>query len=95
MADEKKPKRAAAMVMKCAECCGNWTDGRVDCGITGCSLYPWMPFKSKEPDLTWMDFNPKRVGKITWEESKRDISDEQRERMSKMAKERFGKKEKK
>jgi len=30
---------------KCYDCMGYYTDGKKDCGIKTCPLYPWMAFK--------------------------------------------------
>jgi hypothetical protein len=67
------------MRAKCHDCCGGYIDGREDCGSTACPLYPWMPYAANPPDLAWMEFNPKRVGNVTWEESGREMTDEDRE----------------
>jgi hypothetical protein len=40
--------RADAVVAKCAECCGGYQDGKVDCGVSLCPLYPWMPYRKAE-----------------------------------------------
>jgi len=91
----EKPTRALAMRAKCHDCCGGYIDGREDCGSTACPLYPWMPYASNPPDLTWMDYNPKRVGKVTWEDSGKEMSDEEREAAAKrlaVARTRFKKK---
>ena len=40
--------RGQAMRAKCAECCGGYKDGKVDCGVTLCPLYPFMPYRKKE-----------------------------------------------
>lgn len=37
--------RSAAMEAKCAECCGGYADGRNDCRVTTCPMYPWMPYR--------------------------------------------------
>jgi len=29
---------------KCAECMGSFEDGACDCEVTGCPLYPYMPY---------------------------------------------------
>ena len=34
-----------AVLAKCAECNCGYIDGRYDCEIPGCSLYPFMPYK--------------------------------------------------
>ncbi len=31
---------------KCYECMGYYADGKRDCQIPDCPLYPWMPFKA-------------------------------------------------
>ena len=33
-----------AILAKCAECMAMYADGKADCGIPECSLYPWMPY---------------------------------------------------
>lgn len=33
-----------AVKAKCFDCCGYYEDGKVDCGVADCPLYPWMPF---------------------------------------------------
>lgn len=33
-----------AIAAKCSDCMCDYTDGRVDCGIKLCPLYPWMPY---------------------------------------------------
>jgi hypothetical protein len=35
---------ALAIKAKCCECSGLYMDGRVDCGICTCPLYPHMPY---------------------------------------------------
>lgn len=32
----------------CCACCGYYADGRKDCHITECPLYPWMPYKTEK-----------------------------------------------
>lgn len=91
----EKPTRALAILAKCHECMGGYVDGRDDCGATGCPLYPWMKYAACPPDLTWLDFNPKRVGRVRWEDSGKEMSDEDREAASKrlaLARTRFKKK---
>lgn len=34
-----------AVKAKCYDCMGWYSDGRQDCKITKCPLYPWMPYK--------------------------------------------------
>ena len=75
----EKPTRALAMMAKCHECMGGYVDARDDCEVTSCPLYPWMKYAACPPDLTWMDYNPKRIGKVRWEDSGREMSEEDRE----------------
>lgn len=68
----KKPNRSQAMLSMCSQCMGYYADGKVDCGCVSCPHYMWMPYRKQEPDLSWMNYNPKAKGKVTWEESKRN-----------------------
>jgi hypothetical protein len=70
--------RSAAMKWKCHECMGGYTDGREDCGVKVCALYPWMPYRKEEPDLTWTKYNPSRVGEVEKDSSGYKMSEEQR-----------------
>lgn len=38
-----------AINAKCFECMNGFVDGRNDCGIADCPLYPWMPFNPQKP----------------------------------------------
>jgi len=38
--------RKEVMLAKCYECCNGYADGKVDCGIESCPLYPYMPFSA-------------------------------------------------
>lgn len=68
------------MRAKCHDCMGGYLDGgRDDCGVTTCPLYSWMPYAANPPDLKWLDYNPKRKGNVTWEDSGREMTDEERE----------------
>lgn len=33
-----------AIISKCYDCMGWYSDGKVDCGMDQCSLYPFMPY---------------------------------------------------
>ena len=39
-----------AILAKCYDCMGYFTDGKEDCGIPECSLYPFMAYRPKEKD---------------------------------------------
>lgn len=34
----------AAVKAKCFDCCAYFEDGREDCGVEDCPLYPWMAY---------------------------------------------------
>lgn len=84
---ECKVTRTAAILAFCHQCLGYYQDSKDDCANTSCPLYPYFPYRKLTPDLTWTKYNPKRSGKVTWEDSKREIDDDTRaalvERMGK------------
>jgi hypothetical protein len=41
----KKLTQRQAILAKCYECMGGYVDGKRDCKINGCPLYPLMPYK--------------------------------------------------
>lgn len=75
---DEKPTRSEAIKSKCHECCGYYEDGKDDCENTRCSLYPYMPYRKKEPNLDWIKYNPSIKGKVLKSESGREFTDEQR-----------------
>lgn len=79
MADNKKPTRKEVQETHCWLCSGHYMDGRVDCENRVCPSYTYMPYRKLEPDLKWFKYNPKRKGRVTWEESAKSMTDEQRE----------------
>ena len=40
-----------AIQAKCAECCCDYADGRVDCGVQSCPLHNRMPYRDQEDGL--------------------------------------------
>jgi hypothetical protein len=78
-----KPTLKNAVLAQCHMCLGYYRDGKVDCENTKCSLYSWMPYRKKEPDLSWIKFHPKRSGLISLEDI--EISDKLRERGKRLA----------
>ena len=40
----KKLTLKQAVLAKCADCMGKYADGKLDCEIPECSLYPFMPY---------------------------------------------------
>lgn len=39
-----------AIIAKCFECCGGYVDGRADCNVTSCPLYPMMPYRTSSKE---------------------------------------------
>jgi hypothetical protein len=76
------PSRAEALLHKCHDCQGEYFDGKDDCQNPKCPLYSWMPYAEMTPDLTWQTYNPKMKGRVLKEDSKRDLTDEQRAQLS-------------
>jgi hypothetical protein len=37
-----------SILAKCAECCAGYHDGRMDCKMPDCPLYPFMPYGTKK-----------------------------------------------
>ena len=80
MTKHKKPTLKKAVLAFCHMCMGYWHDGVMNCENYVCQLYSWQIRADKaKAKLEWMKYNPKRRGKVTWEECERDISDEERE----------------
>lgn len=77
-----RPTKNECILAHCHECMGFYSDGKIDCKNPKCKFYVYMPYRNKnsEPDYEWRQYNPKRIGLITFEESKRfnDLTDEQR-----------------
>lgn len=46
----KHLSRADAMAAFCADCMGNYLDGRMDCKNKRCPLYEYMPFRKLTVD---------------------------------------------
>jgi hypothetical protein len=78
MKKPEKQTRTLAMLAKCHDCMGEYSDGIIDCKNPTCPLYTWMPRKKTDPDLEWLNYNPKMKGKVLWEDCGRELTDEQR-----------------
>lgn len=46
----KRLTQRQAILAKCYDCLGGYIDGKFDCKMPHCSLYPFMPYKGKEAD---------------------------------------------
>jgi|WetSurMetagenome_2_1015567.scaffolds.fasta_scaffold23149_2 hypothetical protein len=71
----ERPSLKQAVLHKCHRCCGFYSDGRKDCEITECPLYFFMPYREKEPDMSWQQYSPKGTGL----RPPKQMTDEQRE----------------
>jgi len=76
MAKPEKETRSLAMAAYCHQCLGYYQDGKHDCEAARCPLYKWMPYRKLEPDTTWLKYNPRSKGLVTWEDSERELSAE-------------------
>lgn len=74
----KRPTRKDAILTQCWHCMGYYQDGRVDCENVRCPLYEYMPYRKLEPTNELFAYSPRRVGMVTHEECKREMSDEQK-----------------
>lgn len=71
-----------ALELQCHECMGHYSDGKVDCECTSCSLYKWMPYRKLEPNYSRFDYSPRRTGKVLLEDCAVILTDEQRQAAS-------------
>ena len=59
----KQLSKSEAISAKCCECSAEYADGLNDCGVTGCPLYSFMPYKEsklvQEPN-----YSEKEIGAI-------------------------------
>ena len=56
LAGDKLTQRQMILA-KCYDCMGCYADGKVDCGIPECPLYPIMPYKNTP-------FDSRNAGKV-------------------------------
>lgn len=55
----------AAIIAKCCDCMGYYVDGRMDCKMPDCSLYPFMPYRENKGEKTGTRrLSPERVKKL-------------------------------
>ena len=64
---ERLTLRRAVLAM-CAECCGRYADGALDCLIPECPLYPWMPYQKSVS-------KPCRITKYKTTEQRKELAD--------------------
>ena len=94
MTTKPKVTMKRAIELQCHECVGYYEDGKIDCENVRCTLYSWMPYRKKKPDLDKFLYSPRSVGKVLLAEkskSRKPMTEAQkqvaRERMIKMRKE--------
>ena len=46
----KKPSMIKAIKKHCAKCCGMYVDGKLDCDVSDCDLYYWMPYSKEKKE---------------------------------------------
>lgn len=46
----KKLTFKQAIYARCFDCVGYYADGKIDCDMPECPLYPFMPYKEKQED---------------------------------------------
>jgi hypothetical protein len=56
-------KMRKAVEWQCHQCMGEYQDGKVDCEVTYCSLYEWMPYRKLQPDKSFEQWSPRKIGK--------------------------------
>jgi hypothetical protein len=50
-----------AILAKCFECSCGYADGLLDCALSGCPLYPLMPYRRRDVSKTYPVFAPVEV----------------------------------
>lgn len=55
--------KGEAIEAKCFDCMGGYADGRIDCQMPHCALYPWMPYKEGGPRIKSRPWSPERSAK--------------------------------
>lgn len=75
------PTRKECQAAMCWQCLGYWADGKVDCENRKCPNYFYQPYRKLEPDYWWRKYNPRHKGMVTFEDSKREFSEEHLEKL--------------
>ncbi len=57
--------RHAAILAKCCDCSGYHADGRMDCRMPHCSLYPFRPYKDDPMPSSKTAISSRRRGAAT------------------------------
>lgn len=78
---KKSVTRKFAIEAVCHECLGYYADGKQDCENPTCPLYTYMPYRKKEPDLAWTEYNPRSKGLVTWDQTTREVDAATKERL--------------
>lgn len=78
----KEITRKMAIEYQCWECMGYYYDGKNDCECVRCPLYAFMPYRRLEPDFWFKTYSPRHKGLTSIEDTKRDLSDEERQKLA-------------
>lgn len=79
MKKPSKPTLKIAVLAKCHSCMAEYADGIQDCRNATCSLYPWMIRARLEPDLEWLEYNPRKKGRVKWADCGREMTEEEKQ----------------
>lgn len=65
----KKPAKwswSLAGLAFCHRCQNAYRDGKKDCGVVSCELYPRMPYRKLTPAMPYLEWNPRQQGYKDW-----------------------------
>ena len=60
----KKLSLKQSILAKCCDCMGNYADGKIDCEIPDCPLYPFMPYGVAWAGRTKRIVSPERMKQL-------------------------------
>jgi len=76
-----KPTRKQAILAQCWECMGHYDDPESrDCENVNCPLYEYQPYRQLTPNYDKFAYNHKRKGLVLMEDTRVDLTEEQREK---------------
>lgn len=77
-----------ACLYQCHDCMGEFSDGKIDCEMVDCPIYPFMPYRELEPSLICLEYNPRKKGKTNWDENPRELTQDHIDKMQSARKKR-------
>jgi len=63
-----------AILAKCYECMNGFIDGKQDCGVCDCPLYPYMPFSSRKALKISREVTPEALQRLKDARSRRTLA---------------------